>query len=143
VGKAPFRCRPEHAGDNDIVAALRSKPEGLAETGPVCCSNLMLSRLGRCREAPGGTADDAFLTLEIPYCLRAGLTPRPHFLRSLPEVQSALGSGFGLIDEAAKPDIHHQTNRQENKQRGRTTVTHQGQRYSRYGHRPDDHGHIH
>src|SRR5271170_4291261 len=77
VGKAPFRCRPEHAGDNDIVAALRSKPEGLAETGPLYCSNLMLSRLGRCREAPGGTADDAFLTLEIPYCLRTRLTPRP------------------------------------------------------------------
>ena len=62
-GKAPFRfSKPEHAGDNSIVAALRSKPEGEARLQLSYCSNLMLSRLGRCREAPGGTADDAILT---------------------------------------------------------------------------------
>jgi hypothetical protein len=28
--------------------------------------NLLLTRLGRCRDLPGVTADDAILTLQIP-----------------------------------------------------------------------------
>jgi hypothetical protein len=66
-GKAPFRNKAEHAGDNNnnTVAAWRSKPEGVAAGRHPYFWNLMLSRLGRCREAPGVTANDAILTLKI------------------------------------------------------------------------------
>jgi hypothetical protein len=64
-GKAPFRNKAEHAGDNSTVAAWRSKPEGVAAGRHPYFWNLMLSRLGRCREAPGVTANDAILTLKI------------------------------------------------------------------------------
>jgi len=46
------------------------------------------------------------------------------------------------VDEAAKPDIHHQANRQENKQRGGTPVTHQRQRDAGYRHSADHHCHV-
>jgi len=64
-GKAPFHNEAEHAGDNNGVAALRSKPEGVAAERHPWNRNLMLSRLGRCREVPGVTANDAILTLKI------------------------------------------------------------------------------
>jgi hypothetical protein len=64
-GKAPFRIEAEHAGDNTSVAALRSKPEGVAAARHPYNWNLMLSRLGRCREVPWETANDAILTLKI------------------------------------------------------------------------------
>jgi hypothetical protein len=40
-----------------MEVALRSKPEG--------GTSLLLSRLTRCRNTPGQTADDAVLTLKI------------------------------------------------------------------------------
>ena len=51
-----------HEGDTFIEVALRSKPEGK--------SSLLLSRLTRCRNTAGQTADDAVLTLKIlsTYC---------------------------------------------------------------------------
>src|SRR2546430_6538903 len=67
----------------------------------------------------------------------------PILLRCVPRKQrrhSVLAAWS--VDEAAKPDIHHQTNRQENKQRGGTSVTHQWQRNAGYRHSPDDHCHV-
>ena len=46
-----------HEGDTRIEVAFGSKPEGR--------SSLLLSRLTRCRNTPGQTADDAVLTLKI------------------------------------------------------------------------------
>jgi hypothetical protein len=48
----------------------------------------------------------------------------------------------GSVDEAAQPDIHHQANRQENKQRGRTPVAHQRQRDAGDRHSADHHSHV-
>ncbi len=70
LGKAPSRRTSGNAGDNKVVAALRSKPEGMAaEQRLTMTVNLMHSRLGRCRETPRGTADDAILTLKILFSL--------------------------------------------------------------------------
>jgi len=46
-----------HEGDTCIEVAFCSKPEG--------SSSLLLSRLTRCRNTPGQTADDAVLTMKI------------------------------------------------------------------------------
>ena len=70
-GKAPFRNKAEHAGDNSTVAAWRSKPEGVAALRPSYFLDLLLSRLIRCRVAPGVTADVAILTLKNPSFLLA------------------------------------------------------------------------
>src|SRR5579862_3368698 len=91
-GKAPSRSRPGHAGDNNIVAALRSKPEGEAKVRLSYCENLMLSRLGRCRDAPGGTADSAILTRKFLFLLQAArFSFGPLVRRKLPEVSRARG----------------------------------------------------
>src|ERR1700757_1793017 len=70
-GKAPPRTCWGHAGHTNIVAALRSKPEGVAALRPSFCLDLLPSRLVRCRDAPGVTADVAILTLENPFSLLA------------------------------------------------------------------------
>ena len=53
------------------------------------------------------------------------------------------GLAARLVDEAANAHVHHQTNRQENKQRGRAPVAHQRQRDAGNRHIADHHGHIH
>jgi len=58
-------------------------------------------------------------------------------------IGTALGTDYGLVDEAAQPHIHHQANRQEHEQCGRSSVAHQRQWNPRHGHCPDNHGHIH
>src|SRR5882724_4148366 len=89
-GKAPSRSGPGHAGDNSIVAALRSKPEGEAGLRLSFCENLMLSRLGRCRESPGVTADDAILTRKFLLEQQADRTLiGPRVRRKLPEAGRA------------------------------------------------------
>jgi hypothetical protein len=107
-----------HAVDTCREVAWRSKPEGVTPAWPASPLTrwfLSLSRLVRCRELPGRTADDAVLTLEILKIL-----PGEALLKS----GTSLGTGGSSVDEAAKPDIHHQANRQENKQRSGTPVTH-------------------
>ena len=44
--------------------------------------------------------------------------------RGQPKRTRQTGTGGSSVDEAAKPYIHHQANRQENKQRGGTSVAH-------------------
>jgi hypothetical protein len=68
---------------------------------------LKLTRPIRCRE--GQTADDAVLTLIF-------LIPNRRGLEKVQAVRSALANRS--VDEAANPDVHHQTNRQKNKQSG-------------------------
>jgi hypothetical protein len=87
--------------------ALRSKPEGVAALRLSYCFDLMLSRLVRCRDPPGVTADVAILTLKNPFSLLAS-----PLLGSAPSADSlkwglALGNGYGLVHEAAQPDIHY------------------------------------
>jgi len=87
--------------------ALRSKPEGVAALRLSYCIDLMLSRLVRCRDPPGVTADVAILTLKNPFSLLAS-----PLLGSAPSADSlnkglALGNGFGLVHESAQPDIHY------------------------------------
>jgi len=53
--------------------------------------------------------------------LETNLQLCPH---ALPRRARPTGTGGSSVDEAAKPDIHHQANRQENKQRGGTSVAH-------------------
>ena len=116
-----------HAEHTGRVVALRSKPEGK--------DFLSLSRLVRCLEITGRTADDAVLTLKILFLVAAGRPTFPRTAVQLAEVNSfpvrirqagmrhtALAGRS--VDKAAYPHIHHQTNRQENKQRGGTPVTH-------------------
>jgi hypothetical protein len=38
----------------------------------------------------------------------------------------ALGAGEKLVNESAQPDIHYQAYRQKNKQRGGSSIGHQG-----------------
>ena len=111
-----------HAVDTCRGAAWRSKPEGMIPAWPESSLTrwfLSLSRLVRCRRLPGQTADDAVLTLES-YIPKQKLFP----VRSA-EAGTSHGTGGSSVDEAAKPDIHHQANRQEYKQRGGTPVTHE------------------
>ena len=42
-----------------------------------------------------------------------------------PNKQPRTGLAEGLVNETANTHIHYQTNRQENKQRGGTSVTHE------------------
>ena len=73
-GKAPSRTDSGHAGHtNLVVAAWRSKREGVAARRPSYFFDLLLSRLDRCRVAPGVTADVAILTLKNPLFLPANL----------------------------------------------------------------------
>ena len=97
-------------------------------------SRLLLLRVTRCREIPGQTADDAVLTLSI-------LIFDPGAAFYLAAKRSGLAAR--LVDEAANAHVHHQTNRQENKQRGRAPVAHQRQRDAGNRHIADNHGHIH
>src|SRR5690242_7087711 len=136
--------------------AWRSKPEGK--------DVLSLSRLIRCQKLAGRTADDAVLTLksfnrdpkacggqQILYFLTSNcfltandLLTCNYFFRCVPtkwERHAELAAGS--VDEAAKPNVHHQTNRQENKQRGRASVAHQRQRNAGDGHRAYHHRHVH
>jgi hypothetical protein len=64
MGAGPV-CTGPHAGHTNTEATLRSKPEG---------KFLLLSRLVRCRNASGRTADDAVLTLKILFLVAP--TPR-------------------------------------------------------------------
>ena len=62
--------------------------------------------------------------------------------RDLPKQTPRAGPAAGSVNEAAKPNIHNQTNRQENKQRSGTPVTHKRKRDAGHGHSADDHGHV-
>lgn len=132
-GAGPVRTGT-HAGHTDIEMALRSKPEG---------DFLLLTRLVRCRRASGPTADDAVLTLRSLFLwLREN---RGHHYLSGGICRSkrlARDPAAGSVNEAAKPNIHNQTNRQENKQRSGTPVTHKWKRDAGHGHSADDHGHV-
>lgn len=126
---------------------------------PLNCRLLSLSRLIRCGELPGQTADDAVLTLiSLSLAVTASGQKQKRQLggqtapiikklvRSnpggLPKRALPRGTGGSSVDEAAKPDIHHQANRQENKQRGGTAVAHERQRNPGHRHSADDHGHV-
>jgi hypothetical protein len=99
-----------YVGDTCGEMPLRTKPEGWIPDAPgsVTTTHFLLpSRLVRCRERQ--TADDAVLTLIF-------LIPNRRGLGKVQAVRSALANRS--VDEPANPDIHHQTNRQENKQSG-------------------------
>src|SRR5580700_477681 len=113
--------------------ALRSKPEG---------KFLLLTRLARCRKASGPTADDAVLTLILVPMVPGKPGPPLPIRRDLPEQTPRAGLAVGSVNEAAKPNIHNQTNRQENKQRSGTPVTHERKRDAGHGHSADDHRHV-
>lgn len=111
---------------------MRSKREGKAdwrlrvtETVERSPMNrlLMLSRLIRCRVLAGQTADDAVLILEI--FLIHDRKAVDYFTGAFRRSKNVTRAGGSSVDEAAKPDIHHQANRQKNKQRGGTPITHQ------------------
>jgi len=113
--------------------ALRSQPEG---------KFLLLTRLVRCRRASGPTADDAVLTLRSLFLGSQVPGPPLPIRRDLPEQTPRAGLAAGSVNEAAKPNIHNQTNRQENKQRSGTPVTHERKRDTSHGHSADDHRHV-
>ena len=92
---------------------VRTKPEGWITDTPgsvLTMHFLLLTRPVRCRE--GQTADDAVLTriFLISANFKTGAALKNQALRS--------GLADRSVDEPANPDIHHQTNRQKNKQRG-------------------------
>ena len=114
---------------------VRTKPEGWIPDTPgsvLTLHFLLLTRPVRCRE--GQTADDAVLTLIFL------ISRNRRGLHSIPAARSALANRS--VDEPANPDIHHQTNRQKNKQCGRTPVTHQRQRDAGDRHSANHHSHI-
>src|SRR6266404_7455565 len=131
-----------HVCDTCREAARCSNAEGLVPAVPglptttyvLWRSRLLLSRVTDCREAPGQTADDAVLTLSI-------LSIRPGAAFNVAAKRSGLAAR--LVDEAANSHVHHQTNRQENKQCSRAPVAHQRQRDASNRHITDHHGHIH
>ena len=98
---------------------VRTKPEGWITDTPgsvLTMHFLLLTRPVRCRE--GQTADDAVLTLIflISTKFKTGAALKNQALRS--------GLADRSVDEPANPDVHHQTNRQKNKQCSRAPVTH-------------------
>jgi hypothetical protein len=118
---------------------VRTKPEGWIPVTPgsvLTLHFLLLTGPVRCRE--GQTADDAVLTLIflISTNFKTGAT----FVPSLQAARSALATRS--VDEPANPDIHHQTNRQKNKQCGRAPVAHQRQRDAGDRHSANHHSHI-
>jgi hypothetical protein len=68
--------------------------------------------------------------------------PRLPTRRELPEQTPCAGLAAGSVNEAAEPNIHNQTNRQENKQRSGTPITHERKRDTGHGHSTDDHRHV-
>ena len=64
------------------------------------------------------------------------------FPGGLPKRARPAGTGGSSVDEAAKPDIHHQANRQENKQCGGAAVAHERQRNAGNRHSADHHSHV-
>lgn len=132
IGAGPA-CAGTHVGHTDIEMALRSKPEG---------KFLLLARLVRCRRASGPTADDAVLTLRSLFLWPKFAGPSFPTRGSLPKQTPHTGLAAGSVNEAAKPNIHNQTNRQENKQRSGTPVTHERKRDTGHGHSTDDHRHV-
>ena len=98
---------------------------------------LLLTRPVRCRE--GQTADDAVLTLIF---LILKYLPNGGGVESRIAKQARVRDWRSSVDEAANPDIHHQTNRQENKQRGGASVAHKRQRNAGDRHSANHHSHI-
>src|SRR5205823_4586030 len=143
------------AGCTSSKIAWCSKPEGK--------DILSLSRLIRCQKLAGRTADDVVLTLKILFGALTPAKPEPNnsnffltfkyvlttrdlltsdFSRAFRRSRNAAGGGGRSVDKAAKPNVHHQTNRQENKQRGGASVAHQRQRNAGDGHRANHHRHV-
>src|SRR6516225_8562209 len=90
-GNAPSRSIPEHAGHTARLAALRSKPEGMAAWQPSYCSDLLPSRFRHCRDIPEVTADDAILNLKVLLTWRLRLSADPLGQCSLPKPRFARG----------------------------------------------------
>ena len=111
-----------HEGEMCREMPLRSKPEGWSPAVPgsrttkiPLLSMLVLLRVSRCRENPGQAADDAVTLLFLKNATDAAF-PKKQAERSAPANR--------LIDETANPDVHHQANRQKNKQCSRAAVAH-------------------
>jgi len=56
--------------------------------------------------------------------------------------QRSLPSSSCLVHEAAHPNVHHNTQRQEHKQNGRPTIAHKWQGYSCDRHKTDHHANV-
>jgi hypothetical protein len=117
---------------------VRTKPEGSIPDTPgsvLTLHFLLLTRPVRCREEQ--TADDAVLTLIFL------ISTKIQYRRGLQSPQAARSAlANRSVDEPANPDIHHQTNRQKNKQCGRAPVAHQRQRDAGNRHSANHHSHI-
>jgi hypothetical protein len=60
----------------------------------------------------------------------------------LPKQTPRAGLAAGSVNEAAKPNIHNQTYRQENKQRSGPPVAHERKRDAGHGHSAYDHSYV-
>jgi hypothetical protein len=104
-----------------VTGFVRTKPDTDREAAKrsLLLGNLLFLKLTRLvRSWPfAETADDAVLTLAIlstlVILLRVSALPFSRFYFR------------GLVDEAAKPYIHHQADRHEDEPRGRTPVAHE------------------